>query len=148
MAKGLQIFRTMVVRLHSLTVMALALGLVVGCDVGTFGEGNGGGGVDGGGGVAPLTFNGQISQDAASCLGCHGAGLQEGGYRMDTYAGTIAAGNDGIPNVDVINVLDSELIQEIDPAQAPRTQHTAFATAERVQLYTDWITAGAPEGTP
>ena len=117
--------------IRALAILALALPLA--------------GGGDGGGGGQPLTFNGQISMDVAACVGCHGAGLQEGGYRVDTYAEIVGAGADAIPNVDPANVLASELIIEVDPNQAPRAEHAAFANATRVQLYTDWITAGAPE---
>jgi len=144
MAKRLQNFRVMGVRCSSLLALALAAAGLVACDVGTFGETPGGGGADAGMAL-PLTFNGQIQQQNAACVACHGAGLQEGGYRVDSYTEILLPGTDGIANVDTANPAASELVTEFDPAAAPRTEHTAYATLERKQLYIDWITAGAPE---
>jgi len=125
-----------------LASLALVLGLA-GCDVGEFpiegAEPDGGGG-----GTLPLAFNGSISQDVQLCVACHGPALQEGGYRVDTYAGIVGLGGDAIANV-IPGDINSLLITEMDPLLAPRIEHTAYATDIRKQLYVDWITAGAPE---
>ncbi len=127
---------------HRILAIASLAFLLSACDVGTFGDP-----VDipvDGDTPTALTYDGQISADVAACASCHGATLQEGGYRTDSYPAIIGVGSDGIANV-LPNNAASLFVTEMDPAGPPRTEHTAFATAARLQLYTDWVNAGAPE---
>ena len=125
-----------------LASLALLVSLAA-CDVGTFPvEGEGAGTADAGG-VLPLAFNGSIQQDfmTGGCLTCHGATPLNNDYSVTTFAGASLA---VVPN----DPAASPLVGEMDPAGPPRAEHAGVANAIRLQLYTDWINAGAPETAP
>jgi len=92
--------------------------------------------------------------DSSTCDNCHTGGSSQGNWNYDTYAGLIAAGNCGVPNVVPGNALGSLLYDKIDgdgtvscggamPNGAPATA-AAFSSADLAAIEA-WINAGALE---
>jgi cytochrome c5 len=86
------------------------------------------------------------------CFACHGAeaNRNKGGLSLATLASAMAGGRSRLPGIAPGNAAGSEIIHRISLAPGDRAimpqRGRAAPTNEEIQMITDWVNAGAPDG--
>lgn len=96
--------------------------------------------------VAPVSFREQVAPLLLeNCVACHGARNAESGYRVDTYAQLLEAGESGerpiIPNDGEASELLRRLTTSDEYARMP--PETDPLSDDQVRIVADWIKSGA-----
>ena len=79
------------------------------------------------------------------CVACHGAKKAEGGYRVDTFAELLKAGDSGVAPVDAAADSGGELLRRIaSPDESERMPADSEPLpAEQVELIRRWVNEGS-----
>ncbi len=79
------------------------------------------------------------------CIMCHSEAAAARGLRLDSYAGTIAGGENG-PVLIPGDPSSSELIRRLNGSSRPRMPFLSRPlTSEAIDLIERWVAAGLPE---